>query len=320
MKVLMMCHLYPPQHNAGAEWMSHTLLRALVEAGHECDVLLSREVPGLQEYELDGVTVHPFFDKDQAPNMVESSDFVLSYLENMPRAVIVSRMMHKKFGVIMHNEHLGSTVWAVEDASLIVFNAEWVKANVEAEWGPRPNGMVITPPVLAADYKTRRGDAVTLVNLSADKGGGLFWALAAAMPDVPFIGVKGAYGPQLLGDMPNVQVLEHVPGHEMRDRVYGKTKILLAPSRYEAWGRVAVEAMVSGIPVIAHPTPGLSEALGNAGMLIDRDDLPAWKQGIEYLLESGPYMLATRAAFKRAKELDPAEDLQRFVAAVEATQ
>ncbi|WP_262928542.1 glycosyltransferase family 4 protein [Streptomyces sp. CBMA152] len=51
----------------------------------------------------------------------------------------------------------------------------------------------------------------------------------------------------------------------MREHVYSRSRVILMPSLYESWGRVAVEAFASGIPVIAHTTPGLVESMGEAG-------------------------------------------------------
>src|SRR5678815_5651953 len=104
----------------------------------------------------------------------------------------------------------------------------------------------------------------------------------------------------------------------MREKVYARTRILLMPSAYETWGRVGVEAMCSGIPVIAHPTPGLTEALGDAGFFDDRDDVDAWAKTVRRLDDPAEYRKASRAAFKRAAELDPTSDLARFADVVEA--
>jgi len=52
--------------------------------------------------------------------------------------------------------------------------------------------------------------------------------------------------------------------------VYKKCKILLAPSIFEeCYGRIATEAQVSGIPVIASNRGGLPESVGPGGLLLD---------------------------------------------------
>ncbi|MFE4971343.1 glycosyltransferase [Kitasatospora sp. NPDC056651] len=65
-----------------------------------------------------------------------------------------------------------------------------------------------------------------------------------------------------------MEIIDHVPGHAMRERVYARSRVVLMPSSHESWGRVGVEAFASGIPVIAHPTPGLAECLGHAGIYV----------------------------------------------------
>jgi len=68
------------------------------------------------------------------------------------------------------------------------------------------------------------------------------------------------------------------------------------PSEYESWGRVGVEAMASGIPVIAHPTPGLQESLGDAGVFVDRNDIDGWERAIRRLLTPRAYGTASKKA------------------------
>lgn len=313
-RAVFLAHLYPPYHNAGGEWMVHTLLRSLVERGHDAHVLLSRHHPEIEcPYEIDGVRVSPLAGKDDAVRHAAEADVVAAHLENTPRAVALSRVYRKPLALVIHNTSPWTKTWLVDDAALVVFNSQWL----HDDHGGHRNGIIVRPPVLAGDYRTIPGDRVTLINLNEAKGAGTFYKLAERMPDVRFLGVRGAYGDQDVRLLPNVEVLDHVPGHEMRERVYGRTRILLMPSSYESWGRTAVEAMCSGIPVIAHPTPGLRECLGHAGAFADRDDVDAWEAALRRLLEPAAWAKASEAALDRAAELDPAIDLARWCAAVE---
>ena len=59
--------------------------------------------------------------------------------------------------------------------------------------------------------------------------------------------------------------------------IYATTKVLLAPSLcYESWGRVATEATMNGIPVLASKSGGLPEAVGTGGITLEK---PASNQG-----------------------------------------
>ena len=57
----------------------------------------------------------------------------------------------------------------------------------------------------------------------------------------------------------------------------GAFDVLVVPSRYEALGLVAVEAMFAGVPVVAAEVGGLPEAVGDCGVLVptERPDLLA---------------------------------------------
>jgi len=137
------------------------------------------------------------------------------------------------------------------------------------------------------------------------------------MPEQHFLAVTGAYGEQILPDLPNVEILEHVRGEDMREQVYARTRVLLMPSSYESWGRVGVEAMASGIPVLAHPTPGLCESLGEAGLYVDRNDIDGYEATLQRLLTPSEYRLASKRAKARSAELDPSIDLTAWCAGVE---
>ncbi|MGH3878058.1 MAG: glycosyltransferase family 4 protein [Actinophytocola sp.] len=309
MRVLALLHTYPPIQSAGAEMMVHTLLRALVDDGHQADVVLSRDAG--EPYDLDGVRVHPHRSKNDVFDHLHHADVLVTHLENTPRATILGSLNKVPVVHVIHNTFEPTRRWLERGpVTLAVFNSQWMLEDYRTHMqAPMPPHVVVRPPVLLDEYRTTPGDKVTLINLYLNKGSATFWALAERMPDVKFLAVVGGYGAQDIRDLPNVEVVEHVPGHEMRDRVYAQTRLLLVPSIYESWGRVAVEAMASGIPVIAHPTPGLKECLADAGTFADRNDLDAWEHEVRRLLDGRRWRPASRRAAARAAELDPTPDL-----------
>lgn len=316
MRVLAMLPDYPPR-GVGSWVMTHALLRALVQRGHGVDVVLA--VADGEPYEVDGVRVWPHRDKADPFRFIDDASVIVTHVESAGRPIALGNARGVPVVQIAHNTGVFTeSALRRRSAALTVFNSRQVSASLS---GLCVRSVIVHPPVDPADYATTPGDAVTLVNLSEDKGADVFYALAERIPDRPFLGVRGGYGVQITphgpGDVPNVTVLDHVPPDQMRDQVYARTRVLLMPSAHESWGRAGVEAMCSGIPVIAAPTPGLRESLGDAGVFCDRGDIDAWETALRRLLDGRRWKAASRKAKARATELDPADDLDRWCREVE---
>lgn len=303
MKVTAVCPLYPPASRVGAWLSTHECLADLVARGHEVDVVvqLGRRRP---DYTLDGVHVH--VGAGHLERYVVDADVVISHLGDPGRAHAAAVAA----GVPSVRMAHGGPARIPDDTALVVFNAH--SARAAADW-PGP-AAVVHPPVDPHRYCTTPGEAVTLINLTDAKGVRTFWRAAELLPDLTFLGVRGGYGRQVRPRAANIEVVATV-----RDitRIYQRTRVLLMPSAEESWGRVGVEAMASGIPVIAHPTPGLVESLGSAGVFVDRDDITGWAAAIRHTHGPG-WAAASAAATARSAELDPGPELDRFAAAIES--
>ncbi|MGC9382615.1 glycosyltransferase family 4 protein [Streptomyces sp. MH13] len=315
---------YPPDHNAGSEWMLHSMLRPLAERGHRVEVWLSHPGKSEKAYDIDGVRVVPFQQGLEFAARARTADVLVSHYENVPLVAGLARDGRIPIVVICHDNFEGSFHNAA-GADLVLYNSHWIRrdgdvfyARYPQEFLPR-RSIVVRPPVIAEEYRTQPGECVTLVNLNADKGGELFWQIAVWSPDWQFRGVRGAYGQQVMPPprLPNCEVVDAVPGHRMREHVYARSRVVLMPSLYESWGRVAVEAFASGIPVIAHPTPGLVEALGQAGIFAYRDDTNAWIDALNSLRDPDTWERASRRARARSDELSASGDLELWCQAVE---
>jgi hypothetical protein len=306
-KILAVVPLYPPTSRVGAWLATHRCLAYLAARGHDVDVVPYLHGMIRWDYDLDGVHVRPGAVLSDWPR----PDLVVSHLGDDHRGAELAaswgvpsvRMVHG-----LHPDNLANL--QANKPALTVFNS----ASLAALTGWSGPSIVVHP---STDTGTAEpGGRVTLVNLAESKGGRLFWQLAKSMPDVAFLGVRGGYGEQVCNKAKNVTVID--PTEDMAGDVYAKTRILLMPSERETWGMVGVEAMRCGIPVIAHPTEGLGESLGRAGIFVDRDDPEGWEREIRRLLIKSEWRRASTAAMGRAVELASTDHLPLFADRIEA--
>lgn len=310
MRVLAIVPLYPPRSRVGAWLATHEYLAHLVRRGHEVQVLVT--LSPAPPYELDGVQVASLSrSKHRVVQGLPGVDLVVSHATGPGPAVELAQRLDVPHVRFLHGSHPQPD--GLVGASLAACCAEASAAQVSGV------PTLVCRPRLdpAAHLVESTGDAVTLVNLSERKGVRTFWRVAEAQPHRRYIGVRGGYGQQIEPRVPSVEVWP--TQRNMRD-VWAQTRVLVAPSEREAWGMVAAEAMVSGIPVIAHPTPGLVESLGDAAIFVDRDDTDGWCAALDRLDDPDEYAAASEAARARAAEIAAmtAADLDRFADTVEA--
>jgi glycosyltransferase involved in cell wall biosynthesis len=118
---------------------------------------------------------------------------------------------------------------------------------------------------------------VTFVNPQPEKGLTVFARIARELgrrrPEIPLLVVEGrgtsdafARLPVDLSGLSNLNRMANTP--DPRD-FYRVSRVVLMPSLWrESLGRVAVEAMANGIPVLAGDRGALPETLGDAGFVL----------------------------------------------------
>jgi glycosyltransferase involved in cell wall biosynthesis len=85
--------------------------------------------------------------------------------------------------------------------------------------------------------------------------------------------------------------------------LYSAATLFVYPSLYEGFGLPVAEAMACGTPVIASDRSALPEVVGNAGLLIDPEDVAALAQAMAGLLRDD----SRRAALSRAGQAQAAK-------------
>ena len=177
---------------------------------------------------------------------------------------------------------------------------------------------------------------VTFVNPQPHKGVFVFARIAEQLqrrrPDIRLLVVEGRAGVEWLerteldlSGLRNLNVMKNTP--DARD-FYRVSHVVLMPSLWrESFGRVAAEAMVNGIPVLASSRGALTEVLDGAGFLFDvpqrytpesrnvpaPEEVAPWVETIVRLWDDQPfYEEAGRRCRKRVEAWRPEVLLPRY--------
>jgi len=177
------------------------------------------------------------------------------------------------------------------------------------------------------------GEYITLVNANINKGLKQFVAIADAMPDRKFLGVTAYYGGYAdQKESPPVPIHDNIKWVLFDDDVRNilkQTRILLMPSYYESYGRIGVEAMYNGIPVIyAKPDPkpkhpnGSSEGLHGwispTGIPCERDNIQEWVDAITSLDDEEAYSTKSEQSKIHVKNMNLFTEGRRIAELVES--
>jgi len=162
---------------------------------------------------------------------------------------------------------------------------------------------------------------VLLINPLPSHGVDRLWAVAKARPDIPFVAQES----WPLSESDRGAVLAEVdrqPNVEFRPRttdlglIYRDARLLFVPHRLDNRPRVVAEAQANGIPVVASAYPGLVEAVGPGGMLVDQNaPHEDWIGAVGRLWDdAGHYDRLVEAALRHAArpEIDPDVVATRF--------
>ena len=171
-----------------------------------------------------------------------------------------------------------------------------------------------------------KGDCITLVNANQNKGVHQFLELARRMPSRKFLGVLPYYGELQIPPSPGN--IEWVRFDDDIRNILKRTRILLVPSYYESFGRIAVEAMLNRIPVLystpnknsIYPggsTEGVDEWIQPAGISCNRDDPTEWIQAIEHLDDQEIYTQKGEASRQHIEDMNIFSEATRIAGLVE---
>jgi glycosyltransferase involved in cell wall biosynthesis len=253
------------------------------------------------DLDVDGVrvTLLPTWSSraDKAPNPREAAmyiDLATTVLDRFRPQILltygghpVSRSLMLKAratgtAVVFHLHNFGyNDRRAFEDVDAIIFPSEYSRRLYARRVGI--DGVVIPDPirldkVIADNPEPKYG---TFINPQPEKGAAVFARIALELgrrrPDIPLLVVEGrgtadglAGLPVDLSGLTNLHRMANTP--DPRD-FYRVSRVVLMPSLWrESLGRVPIEAMANGIPVLASDRGALPETLGDAGFVFTIPD------------------------------------------------
>ncbi|TPL77101.1 glycosyltransferase [Mesorhizobium sp. B2-3-15] len=333
---------YPPEFSGGVQSSTHHLAEQLIEHGHEAAVLAALFGDGVFGFKARAkmkllrqpavVDSFPGYPVIRAWFPWEAAAFAVNRVKpdvavvQCHKSVPLGKALQAKgvpLVVYLRNvefHELGGDLRDLRSA-LYIANSEFTARTYAREFGIE--AAVIPPTINPAHYSTpTSGQFVTLINPYEEKGFELAVRIAAACPEIPFLFVESwkladdhrARIEQTITPLGNVTLENRTS--DMKT-VYGRTRILLAPSKWEeAWGRVASEAHCSGIPVVGSRRGGLPEAVGPGGTVLDYDaPLADWVAAVRLLWnDNKEYQRVSALArgFAGRPELDPDRQFGTF--------
>ncbi len=176
---------------------------------------------------------------------------------------------------------------AASEATQTISNSEFTASKINQLFDTEST--IIYPPIKLSQYliKYNTEGSITMVNpRAAYKGADIFLNIADQMTDETFL-LVGPISSEAIQNrtekMPNVSHWEWC--EDMRE-AYAESKLVVVPSRgEEPFGRVAAEAMVSGIPCVVSNRGGLPEVVGDTGEIVRQiEAIDQWTTAVQKAL------------------------------------
>ena len=301
--------------SGGAERAAVMALRRLRESyDFECEMLSSHPVPF--EQIRNGIRLRGFRDIEELKTITRSEqpDIIVGSLEDAVSAFRVARhfgiprilSIHSyeysppsaeeitQWCLTNHHRSLPGTDidFVLDTADHIFVCSQYMQAFLHNRTG-RVSEVLLNDwdeeEILIDARDHGEGACITAVCGHRYKGIEIFLELARRFPDERFL-LAGEPGSDI--SLQSLKDAAGCPNVEMSGRLkprefLARSKLVLIPSQWpEPFGRIAVEALVNRIPVLASRTGGLGEIVGKGPMGVDDfSNIDAWTQHLRNQIE-----------------------------------
>lgn len=223
--------------------------------------------------------------------------------------------------VILYVHDLESTLPLFRDArsqlAAVVTNSRFMADRIEKIWSTPCKVVYPVPDLSPLAEDGKPGRFITYFNPAPHKGLGIAHTLVMRrFPDRPFLFVEGFIDPEQHGIfLSRSGNLVHARRSPDVATIYSMSRLVIIPSQWEEpFGRVALESMLSDVPVIASKTGGLTESVGEGGILIDDfSNVDRWAEAVEQLDDPKEHRRWTAAGRRHLKKFSLNEEIDKLL-------
>lgn len=301
--LLVSDHTYLPDRSGGRESSIHDLAVRLTKIGNAVTVVANRgplrDLPKLllkratwrQNYRILRVKD----ERKTAQRILESNPTSLAIYNVLRAAEYATRssdIARRQLFYIRDAEDSSLSTLYSDLNTRFIANSNFIAHHVSTKTGRQP--FIYHPFIELSSYKTSTTrNHVTFINPVREKGVEIAIDLASQCREIDFLFIEGwplakdqrAALENRISQNTNIKFTERISDPR---KIFSTTKILIVPSRcQEAFGRVVLEAQISGIPVIATDIGGLPEAVGDGGFLIAPNaSIEAWVNALRQIVSN----------------------------------
>jgi glycosyltransferase involved in cell wall biosynthesis len=339
--------------SGGAERAASVMLQKVQKHyGYSCEMLSAHPVPF--EQVRDGVRLRGFRDEEDlnAITLAERPDIIIASLTDaVPAFKVAARhgvprilSIHGyEFSPPTEEErrqwsmHPGFVPMPQDDIDFVLNSADhifscspylqaFLRDRLRLDTEVLPNDWNINE-VMIDQNDLKEGTYITGICSSPHKGIGIILELARHFTDAQFMlvgDVMREFPPKLVGDIVACGNID-LPGHIKPRDFLASSKLVLVPSQLpEPFGRIAVEAMVNGVPVLASRNGGLGEIVGPGPMGVDDfTNIEAWKECLRAQLDgqrvTPENVITGRARARQIMDTEPLHILAQTIETLCAT-
>ncbi len=227
--------------------------------------------------------------------------------------------------VVLYVHDLESTLPLFENVknqlAAVITNSRFMVKRIEELWAV-PCDLVYPVPDARPFYQDNPGGPfITFFTPLPHKGLGLAHTLVTRrFPDRPFLFVEGFIDPADHGiSLTRSGNLVHARRSPDIPTIYSMSRMVIIPSQWEEpFGRIALEAMLSRVPVIASRTGGLPESVGDGGILIDDfSNVDHWVDAIESVSDTKERRRVITAGKRHVKKFSLDEQVEKLISVLQ---